>query len=143
MTRRTCLGLTLAAVLLALGSACEKTDAPAEPVWGKQACAHCGMLVGDRRYAAQAVLAGERKYFDDIGCMVLWTDEQKSRPERSWVRAGDAWVDAAQARYASGAKTPMDFGFEARPASAGSAGVGWDEARAQLLAKAPAKGKGQ
>ena len=135
MTRRSLLGLGLAAAMLCAGVACEKTDAPTDPVWGKQACAHCGMLVGERRYAAQAAVAGERKYFDDIGCMILFMEERKVRPDHTWVHAGDAWLDAAAARYANDAKTPMDFGLEARaPGSAGT-GLGWDEARAQVLAK--------
>ena len=129
MTRWMLLGF--AGVLVLLGSACEKTDVPTDPVWGKEACAHCSMLVGDRRYAAQAVAGGERRYFDDIGCMVLWMEDRRSRPDHVWVRSRDRWVDAESARYARGAKTPMDFGLEARPDD----GIGWDEARAHVLAK--------
>lgn len=138
--RRHVLGLALG---LALGlsipftSGCEKLDAPADPVWGKEPCAHCRMLVGDRRFAAQAVAGGDRLYFDDIGCFVLWARERT--PARAWVRDAehDRWLEASAARYASGARTPMDFGFEGR--ADGSATVGFEEMRASVLARAKAE----
>lgn len=104
----------------ALAFACSKADTPADPVWGKEPCAHCKMLVGDKRYAAQVIHDGERLYFDDFGCMVLWLDEKGSGSTRAWVRddAKGAWVDARTSLYEEGKKTPMDFGFEV--ASAGT-----------------------
>lgn len=91
-------------------AACTKTEEPADPVWGKEPCAHCRMLVSDRRYAAEIVVDGERRWFDDIGCMIVWR-EAHAPASRAWVHAGDRWLDAAGARYVSGAATPMDFGF--------------------------------
>ncbi len=127
--------VVLGIVALAGLVACAKTDAPADPVWGKEPCAHCRMLVGDKRFAAQAVVRGDRKYFDDIGCMVLFTEKQPA--ERTWVRdaASSAWVDAKTARYVDGQKSPMDFGFEAQK----DGKLGWDDVRASAI-KA---GKGQ
>lgn len=106
------------AVLALLVLACGRgADQPAEPVWGKEPCAHCAMLVGEPRTAAQAVNAqGDRVFFDDIGCMVLWAAEQKNGPpQRLWVHAatGKAWLPARSARYLGGQQTPMDFGFVA------------------------------
>ncbi len=125
MNRRDLLrGLVLAAIV-----ACTKTDEAVDPVWGKEPCAHCRMLVGERRYAAQVVSDGDRKYFDDIGCMVSFLAEHKA--ERSWVRVDGRWADAKGARYAKGAKTPMDFGWEARA----EGGVGWDEMRDDVIAR--------
>jgi copper chaperone NosL len=127
MNRRALLGGMVALVLLA----CTKTDQPVDPVWGKEPCAHCRMLVSDKRFAAQVVDAGDRFYFDDIGCMVSWLDDKKV--EHMWVRdaLADRWIEARHARYVAGAKTPMDFGFEARAES----GVGWDEMRDVVNAK--------
>jgi hypothetical protein len=74
------------------------------------------MLVSDKRYAAQVVdQNGEHRFFDDIGCMVLWTSAHQPAA-RAWVReeATATWADARTARYVQGARTPMDFGFEAR-----------------------------
>lgn len=110
---------------------CAKTDEPVDPVWGKEPCAHCAMLVGDRRAAAQIGGGGERRFFDDVGCMVLWLERRAERPARVWVHEeGARWVDAASARYQGGARTPMDFGFVAA-----KAGVGWEDVRAAVLAK--------
>jgi hypothetical protein len=83
--------------------------------------------------AAQAVNDGDRFFFDDIGCMVLWLDEHGNQPSAAWVRDANAnrWLDAKAARYEGGKKTPMDFGFEGHS----EGGVGWDEMRAQVIAK--------
>lgn len=118
---------------LALAAGCSKTDDAVDPVWGKEPCAHCAMLVGDKRYAAQLVHDGDRRFFDDIGCLVLWLEEHGVKPQRIWVRDAEAsrWVDAKSARYEAGAKTPMDFGFEARAGGA----FGWDEMRGRVVAK--------
>ena len=133
MTRRAVLGLLVASVLIG----CTNTDEGVDPVWGKEPCAHCRMIVSDKRFAAQLVDNGDRRWFDDIGCMVLWIEERKAKPSRTWVRDGQTgrWTDARVARYSAGARTPMDFGFEAR----GDEGVGWDEMRERVLAKSKAR----
>ncbi len=127
--RRTLLGWALLA-----GAACSNADAPAEPVWSKQPCDHCTMIVSDRRYAAQLVWDGDRRFFDDVGCMVLWMEEHAASGARAWVRdpLAGTWIDARSARYATGAKTPMDYGFEART----DGPVGWEAVRDQVSARA-------
>lgn len=115
-------------------AACRRTETATEPVWGKEPCAHCKMLVSDKRYAAQVIdETGEHRFFDDIGCMVLWIDAHKA-PERAWVRVetSGAWLDARTAQYVQGARTPMDFGFEV---SAGAPGVPFDSVREAVRAK--------
>lgn len=115
MSRRSALGVLAAFAVLAVAS-CKQSDGPVEPVWGKEPCAHCKMLVSDKRYAAQAIdQAGEHRFFDDVGCMVLWVDaHQPAAP--AWVRESSSgtWLDARTAHYLQGARTPMDFGMEAR-----------------------------
>lgn len=136
--------LFVAALGLGL-AACERLDAPVDPVWGKEPCGHCAMLVGDRRFAAQIVTEGERKFFDDIGCMVLWTEKHPGKARGAWVRdaGGARWIDAKGARFLPGARTPMDFGFEGHAASVvGPDGrdvtVSWDEMRAATLRRSSA-----
>ena len=116
-----------------MGLACTRGDAPSDPVWGKEPCAHCAMLVSDKRYAAEIVTDGDRKFFDDIGCMVLWLDEHGGKAEHSWVRTPDAarWSDATSSHYAEGAKTPMDFGFEPKAGD----GLGWAEMRDRVRSR--------
>lgn len=92
------------------------------------------MLLSDRRIGAQLLTSdGDRFFFDDPGCMVLFIEDRGFASARAWVYDDGAgrWLDAHAARYAGGAATPMDFGFEAK----GSGGLGWNEMRAQVLAK--------
>ncbi len=123
--------LALSCVFIML--ACGRADVAEDPVWGKEPCAHCAMLVGDRATAAQAIDAkGERRFFDDIGCLVLWTTEQAKPPRIAWVAGPHGWLLASTAHYQSGAVTPMDFGFIATEASNG---VGYDEMARAVLAR--------
>ena len=101
-------------LLLALLLGCNAAEGAVEPVWGKQACDHCHMLLSDPSNAAQLVTPdGERMYFDDVGCMV----ERIARPGSSiahlWVRdAHGTWIDAQRARYHAGVTTPMGYGVQ-------------------------------
>ena len=102
--------------LSALGVlACEDTSSPVDPVWGKQACASCTMIVSEPRFAAQlATEEGTRLFFDDPGCMAAWVREHGGKARRMWVRTGaGTWVDARTARFARGQRSPMNFGFAA------------------------------
>lgn len=131
MNRRALLQGVLACAL----AACAKSDGPVEPVWGKQACAHCAMILSDRRFGAQLVTpAGDRLFFDDVGCMVLAIDERGLDAARAWVHDAQTgqWLDARSARYVAGAPSPMKLGFEGRA----EGGVGWGELHARVTAKA-------
>lgn len=114
--------------------ACATRLEPGEPVWGKEPCAHCSMLVSEKAPAAQVLLdQGQYKYFDDVGCLVLYLDSGGASPKASWVRSGEGWKRAEEARYAP-AHTPMDFGF------VGAAeGVPFDEVRRAVRAKVAAR----
>ncbi len=99
-----------ASLLLLL--ACADDVRPVEAVWGKQPCDSCRMILSDPRSAAQLLNArGERRFFDDIGCLAEFLDEHPDRPRGVWVRSGGRWVDAEHTRFATGAVTPMDYGF--------------------------------
>jgi len=115
---------------LAFVVACATSD-PVEPVWGKQPCAHCAMVLSDQRFGAQLVAESDRKFFDDVGCMVAFMNE-RGGSGRPWVKDARTgkWLDARSARYVT-ATTPMDYGFEARA----EGGVAWDEMKAAVLAK--------
>jgi copper chaperone NosL len=133
----------LAVALVVLTAvACEPSaDTPVDPVWGKQACAHCGMIVGERRYAAELTRAdGARAFFDDDGCMVAFLREEQATPRRLWVHDADSerWLEASSARYEEAGRTPMDFGFVAHDVAHG--GIPYDEMRARVLARLDAEG---
>jgi hypothetical protein len=111
--------------------ACSSADSAVDPVWGKEPCAHCMMLVSEREPAAQLVLEdGARRYFDDVGCMVSFVDREHVTPKAQWVHVGGGWVAAEAARYAP-ARTPMDFGWVGA-----TEGTGFDEVKAAVRRKA-------
>jgi hypothetical protein len=83
------------------------------------------MVLSDRRHSAQVRLAeagGRSKVyaFDDLGCAVIWLDENLDRAARAseiWVndwRTGD-WIDARSAFYVPDQVTPMGYGLGAQP----------------------------
>ncbi|MEA3292746.1 MAG: hypothetical protein U9Q71_10660 [Pseudomonadota bacterium] len=114
----------LLAALLVAGCSREPETGPGEVRWDREVCARCVMAVSDRHYSAQ-VRGGPggqktKLYkFDDIGCAVIWLDEQpwKDDPRTEvWVtdhRDGE-WIDARRAYYVKGKLTPMDYGLGAQ-----------------------------
>lgn len=95
-------------------AACDDMTRASEPVWNKQACAHCHMLLSEPRYAAQLVTrTGERLYFDDVGCMASFMAKAATNVAHAWVHVAGKWSPIASARFARSASTPMGFGFVA------------------------------
>ena len=143
-------GLALTPLAVALSACGTKGDWPegmAEIKWDRDTCVRCGMVVSDRRFAAE-MRGGEKDTvfkFDDIGCAAFWMrDKQKDYPwladaaTRIWVAdaagRGDKWLDARKAHYSGGAMSPMGYNFSARAyAEAGS--QGFEEMRQHVLAK--------
>lgn len=111
-------GIVIAAALLV---ACGQspTTGPGEIHWDRQTCEHCQMVISERRHAAQLRAPGERNVhaFDDVGCALLWLDQQgltdAEPPLEVWVRdTHDAnWIDGRSARFDSGHPTPMQYGW--------------------------------
>lgn len=114
---------------------CQDASSAVDPVWGKQACLSCSMLISDRRYAAQLVTDdGTRFFFDDPGCMATWLAEGRGHAQHTWVySAAGTWIDARTARYVREQPSPMGFGFA--PAEAGTAEWADVQAGAELRAK--------
>jgi copper chaperone NosL len=110
--------IAFATIALVLG--CARGTEPDDPVWGKEPCAHCRMVLSDERYAAELIdEAGTRYHFDDVGCMIAFAAERGLKG-KAWVRdpSGARWTDAEHARYVGGARTPMGYGFS--PAKEGT-----------------------
>ena len=113
-------------VLLALLlTACsEQSTGPAKVRWDRESCTRCAMAVSDRHYSAQVRggPAGQdtRVYkFDDIGCAVIWLDEQnwKEDPRTEvWINdyRNGQWIDARKAYYVTSKITPMGYGLGAQ-----------------------------
>ncbi len=122
------LALSPLATLLAACGRAEPADGPVAIRWDRDSCTRCGMVISDRRFAAQ--LRGGPKdaavKFDDIGCAVTWLNAQAwggDAATRIWVAdSADAgaprWLDARAARYANGKTSPMAYNFAAVAATA-------------------------
>ena len=54
-------------------------------------------------------------YFDDIGCMILWSNENNINTSKAKVFSNDTnkFIDAVIANYTIGENTPMSYGFSA------------------------------
>lgn len=122
--------LLLLALTFLLVLACQDASSAVDPVWGKQACASCSMLVSDRRYAAELVTDdGTRFFFDDPGCMATWLREGRGHGRHMWVRSeAGSWIDARTARFASNQSSPMGFDF--LPSANGDSG--WADIEADV-----------
>lgn len=88
-----------------------------EPKWDRDVCARCGMQVSDPFHSAQIVdgKSGKRYFFDDIGCCILWLQDN----DFSWTKNAkiyftdsldSSWVKSDEAVFAQGFVTPMAFG---------------------------------
>ena len=78
------------------------------------------MVVSDRHHAVQVINpANGRSYmYDDIGCLVLWFDDEKidwAPKSKIWITdiSTGKWIDARTALYDTHNITPMAYGFGA------------------------------
>ena len=86
--------------------------------WDRDMCARCVMVISDRKNSVQVKIEKITYKFDDIGCMVIWAEENDMNlltKSKIWITdAHDGtWIDAKNAFYTSGNTTPMGFGFSA------------------------------
>jgi len=116
--------LLLWALLLAVGlGGCSKKSYDNEAAkmhWDRDMCERCKMAVSERKFAVQAIDPKTHKVykFDDIGCAVLWFDEERipwKDQAKIWItdaKTGE-WIDARTAKYTDDSITPMAYGFAA------------------------------
>jgi copper chaperone NosL len=119
--------LVVLALALPLATACEITPEPLHV--GAEECAHCSMLISDRRYAAQLLTTKGKAYkFDAIECMHAFVRSGAVATEDThslWVMdigGSDGWLAAQDAFFVHSAelRTPMGGGLAAH-ATAGAA----------------------
>ncbi|MCB1725158.1 MAG: hypothetical protein KDJ39_15845 [Gammaproteobacteria bacterium] len=115
----------LGMVLVLTGCSGDPGTGPVAVKWDRDACARCNMVLSDRMHAAEVrytpagATHSEVKKFDDLGCAMLWLDQQawKDSPDvEIWVndhRSG-LWIDARSAHYVVGQHTPMQYGLGAQ-----------------------------
>jgi nitrous oxide reductase accessory protein NosL len=109
--------------LILFSGGCSKKSADNGAVkmhWDRDMCERCKMAVSERKFAVQVINPDTHKVykFDDIGCAVLWFDEEhipwKDRA-KIWItdaKTGE-WIDARTAKYTDDSITPMAYGFAA------------------------------
>ena len=136
---RVALGGGLAAALG--GCIGESTSGPVDIRWDRDVDARCGMVISDRRFAAQIRAPGGKvAKFDDIGCAIFWLAQQAFTEETPqleyWVAdyRGGAWIDARHAHYLAGRKSPMGYHFAAL-ATAEDGTIAYPEMRARIVAR--------
>jgi len=127
-------------------TACEKrsTSGVAKVHWDRDMCARCVMVVSDRHNTTQVRNpdTGKKYMFDDIGCMVLWFQEEQIEWKDKaiiWitdVNTGE-WIDAKKAFYDTENITPMAYGFSAHKTKdtikAGQEIVDYDEVMKRVI----------
>ena len=107
-------------LLIFISNSCVKNDGfqAKDPIWNKQGCSHCRMILSEKRFAVQKVFeSGHRLYYDDINCALLHPlpSEFEGKLFRMFVRAypSENWVLAEQSMFKSGLLTTMGAGFGA------------------------------
>ena len=132
--------LPVLALLLAAACSPQPQTGPVEIKWDRDTCKRCSMAISDRLYAVE-VRGGPKNQvtkFDDIGCAIHWLRDQPWGNDAAiefWVadyRSGK-WLDARQAHYVTGKRTPMGYGYGASDENLPGS-ISFEEARKQLLA---------
>jgi len=95
----------------------DESGAP-EIAYGRDRCDQCGMIIGDRRFAAATRRGSTVHRFDDIGCLIRHSaDVLASSHAKGFVHDAEteAWIDAPRAWYvrSPAIRTPMNYGLAA------------------------------
>jgi len=116
---------------------------PVDVHWDRDICERCRMILSDQKHAAQIryLDAGERsrvRMFDDIGCAVIWLEDQPWRDASTteiWTtdHQNGEWIDARSAYYVKGELTPMEYGIGAQRQQPISAALTFSEAQAHIF----------
>lgn len=87
---------------------------PQDPLWGREGCARCRMVLSEKRYAVQRVLSnGEIHFYDDLNCALQHKHDEDNGTLYVHPHGQDQWVLAEEAKYQSGLRTPMNSGYGA------------------------------
>jgi hypothetical protein len=87
---------------------CESSSSTNENV-----CPQCNMPVPNSK--EQSSHLDNKVYFDDMGCLILWTKKESKEPSRAMVFTKDTkkYIKATDAHYTINERTPMGYGFTA------------------------------
>ena len=105
-------------------TACGTTD--------KQVCPQCHMPLPKNSKINTSYI--NKTYFDDIGCMILWTKKENinSQDAKVFTKDSQKYIKATKAHYTINERTPMGYGFTAyEKAQKGS--IDFKEMRLRML----------
>lgn len=113
------------------------SGAPQPVGWNRDLCAQCGMIVGDRHFAAQLQTAdGQALNFDDPGCLMNYLAMRHASPRAIYFRRlhGDGWLTVQQAAFVPVPQSPSGFNLGAVPRGTPGS-IPWEQAvqRAQRM----------
>jgi hypothetical protein len=121
--------LTFAVVwtIALLTGGCGNHVPPGPPIihYGQDACAGCGMIISDERFASALVISttdAPALLFDDIGCMLRYEHDQPALSVQRFFHDAETrkWIDESHAAlHKSGRNTPMGSGLIALTVDAG------------------------
>jgi len=112
--------LLILILLLSIGCQDKKKGGIDKMHWDRDMCERCQMAISERKFAVQVVepKSGKVYKFDDLGCTVLWFEENKipwQKEAKIFITDAKSgkWIDARSAIYTDESITPMAFGFAA------------------------------
>ncbi|MBE0513371.1 hypothetical protein [Sulfurimonas sp.] len=106
-------------MLLFFISGCNSSNSlSSEDSGGKhnEVCPKCKMeLPASNIYTAKLQVQNRNYGFDDVGCLVLWSQEKNINIYKAEVFTNDTqkYIDASKAYFSFNEKTPMNYGFGA------------------------------
>lgn len=87
-------------------------DGPVDVVWDRDACALCGMHVGEPAFAAQLHLRdGKVLFYDDPGCAMRHMAEGRLDVHRAWYHHvhEDRWIPGDRVAFVETKTSPMGY----------------------------------
>ena len=95
-------------------------------------CPQCNMPIPESK--EQSSHLNKKTYFDDMGCLILWTKEEGKDPTVAMVFTKDTkhYIKATDAHYTINERTPMGYGFTAYE-KAQDKSIKFDEVKLRML----------
>ena len=133
MTRFKFLLFTFSISLLVILTACDSSN----DIHTKKVCPQCNMpLPKSNIHTSTISKDGEFTYFDDVGCMILWskTNNINLKEIKTKIFTNDTkrYIDSFSAFYKIDEKTPMGYGFSAYEKELEQT-IGFDEVIIRML----------
>lgn len=107
-------------LFLSLLAGCNSTDDSfnQEAKQNSRICPQCNMpLPNSNLHTCKFTKNGKNYYFDDPGCLILWSKENSIDIDKEKVKIfsndTNRYIDAKSAYYTINEKTPMSYGFTA------------------------------